>query len=362
MDFDVQIAHSLEEAGQEAWDRLSGGRPFANYRWYRFGETVLSDCTPIYVILSRQGEPLARSTLWLTPREPLPIPSAAVRRLMETLLRRWPLLLCRSPLTSLSGLILPEPPLRDAALQAIATAAQEEMHHRKSSFLLFAHLTGPETRHTGWPASFTPLSVSGPGTRLVMTWADFEGYLHHLSKPARKDYRRHRNRAADLGIQVKRQSITAPLESAVVDQAMALIHNVDRHHNSPSHPWGQAILENAHMVDNVWLTAEIGGRLAGCGLLLGDGDMRFLTLLGLDYAVEYAYFQLVYEAIRCTIEDGIQVLRGGSGAYEIKQRLGFRLEDNHHVVFASKGSLFQRLGRWAAAMGADEDAETTEPA
>jgi predicted N-acyltransferase len=362
MDLGAQIAHSVEEIGQEAWDRLSGGQPFASYRWYRFGETVLADCTPIYVILSHQGEPIARSTLWLTPREPLPIPSVAVRRLMETLLRRWPLLLCRSPLTSLSGLILPEPPLRDAALQTIAEAAQAEMRRRRTSFLLFAHLTGPETRYAGWPASFAPISVSGPGTRLIMTWPDFEGYLHHLSKSAWKDYRRHRNRAADLDIRVKRQPITAPMETAVAEQAMALIHNVDRHHNSPSYPWGQVILENVHMVDNVWLTAEVGGRLAGCGLLLGDGDMRFLALLGLDYAVEYAYFQLIYEAIRGTLEDGIRVLRGGSGAYTIKQRLGFELEDNHHVVFASKGALFQRLGRWAAAMGGNEDAASTEPA
>ena len=46
MEFDVQIVHSVEEIGQEAWDHLAGDRPFASYRWYRFGERVLADNVP----------------------------------------------------------------------------------------------------------------------------------------------------------------------------------------------------------------------------------------------------------------------------------------------------------------------------
>ena len=30
--FEVQIAHSVEEIGQAAWDHPGGGRPFASYR------------------------------------------------------------------------------------------------------------------------------------------------------------------------------------------------------------------------------------------------------------------------------------------------------------------------------------------
>jgi predicted N-acyltransferase len=57
--FDVQVAHSVEEVGQAAWDYLGDGQPFTSFRWYRFAEAALSSDQPIYVVLSRQGEPLA---------------------------------------------------------------------------------------------------------------------------------------------------------------------------------------------------------------------------------------------------------------------------------------------------------------
>ena len=102
------------------------------------------------------------------------------------------------------------------------------------------------------------------------------------------------------------------------------------------------------MVDAVWLKAELGERLVGCGLLLGDGGHWMMTLLGLDYAVRYAYFQLVYTAIRCAIERGARVLWGGTGAYELKGRLGFEVRPEHYAVFAASGRGLQVLGRWLA--------------
>jgi predicted N-acyltransferase len=342
-ELDLQIAHSVQEIGQEAWDHLSGSRPFASYRWYHFGETVLVDDTPIYLILTRDGEAVARATFWLKRQEPLPIPSKALRHLIETMLHRWPLLVCRSPLSSAPGLILPEPPLRDAALETIAQCAQELAQRHRASFLVFDYLQRHETEWAGWPDAFLPASGMDPGSRLAIVWPDFESYLKHLSKSVRKDYRRHRNRAADLGVVVTpHRAVTA------VDEALVLIRNVEGEHNSTPNPWARGMLENAGLVDATWLLAEKDSRLVGCGLLLGDSGARFLTLLGLDYEVRYAYFQLFYAAIRSAIEEGLQILRGGSGAYDLKQRLGFQMEPNVHVVFAGRGALFQRLGRWAA--------------
>jgi hypothetical protein len=72
--FDVQIARTVKEIGQERWDCLGQEQSFASYRWADFGETVLQGDRPIYVVVSRQGEPVARGTFWLTSQEPLPIP------------------------------------------------------------------------------------------------------------------------------------------------------------------------------------------------------------------------------------------------------------------------------------------------
>src|SRR5436190_24290208 len=139
MNFEIQIAHSVAEIGQVEWDRLSAGRPFASYRWYSFGEAVLSDCLPIYIVLSDHGEALARATFWLKRREPLPISSSPVRLFMEVILRRWPLMMCQAPLTSLSGLTLPDPPLRVPALKSIVQVAQDQAQKHQASFLIFSY-------------------------------------------------------------------------------------------------------------------------------------------------------------------------------------------------------------------------------
>lgn len=354
MSFEVQLAHSVREIGPEAWDRLSGGRPFTSYRWYSYGEAVLADNTPIYIILHHQGEPAARATFWLRRREALPIASRLARRAVEAILHRWPLLLCSTPLADASGLILPDPPLRDEALGVIAQVALDQARRHRVSFVGCAYLSEQEARQAGWPRAFTAVDLPEPTTRLSIVWADFESYLCQLPPAARKDYRRHRNRAADLGIEIKPG---AP--ATAIDEALTLIRNAERHHRSAFNPWARATLEHAALVDGVWLTAQAQGRLVGCGLLLRDGPAWLMTLLGRDYAVPYAYFQLMYAAIRCAIEGGAQVLWGGTGAYDLKRRLGFQLAENHdYAVFAGRGPLLQRLGRWVAA---EEERKVTDP-
>jgi len=344
MSFEVQIAHSVEEIGQAEWNRLGNGRPFAIYRWYRFGEAVLSACTPIYIILADKGEAIARATFWLKRQEPLPVSSRPIRLLMEALIRRWPLLMCQVPLTSLSGLILPDPPLRAAALKSIVQVAQEQARKHQASFLIFSYLEQDETEWEGWPQNFASVTKGGdPGTTMTLTWPDFESYLKHLSHKTQKNYRRNCRSASHLGIEIRNQtSVTG------IDQALKLIRNVEQRYDSPPNPWVRPILENAHRVEAAWVTAEIKDRLVGCELVLGDGDTLFVTALGLDYEVPYTYFMLGYADIRWAIEAGAKCLRWGSGAYEAKQRLGFDLESNNALIYLSPNPWLQRLGTWAA--------------
>ena len=73
-EFDVQIRQCISELGSEKWDYVAHNNPLASYRWYEFGETVLSDADPLYILLSRNGEPVARATFWSLRHEPLPVP------------------------------------------------------------------------------------------------------------------------------------------------------------------------------------------------------------------------------------------------------------------------------------------------
>lgn len=338
---EVKIARHVEEIGQEAWDHLRGTRPFASYRWYRFVEKVMADDMPLYIVVSHRGEPVARATFWLVRREPLSLSSVIVRQCMEALTRRWPLLICRSPLASTSGLILPETPLRETALRAIAQAALERARSAHASFVLFDYLDSQAVLEPGWLEAFAAVSLPEPGTYLDIAWPDFDSYINQLSYKTRKNYRRNCRAADRLGVEIKSYPAVT-----MVDEALALIANVERRYNDIPYPWTRRILENAAMVDAVWLTAEINGRLMGCELMLGDGDTWLVTALGLDYSVQYVYFRLGYEDIRYAIERGVRRLRWGSCTYEVKQRLGFQLENNSYVVFAANGPVLNWVWPW----------------
>jgi predicted N-acyltransferase len=343
MTFDARVVHSVAEIGQEPWDRMAGSRPFASYRWHLFGETVLADNLPLYVVLFWQGEPRACGAFWLRRNEPLPIPSGLMRKAVGSLLRRWPLLLCQAPLVDASGLMLPDDDQRDEAVAVIARIAREQARALGASFAACIYLGPREAHLAGWPYPFGAVELPEPGTCLQISWPDFESYVSHLSKTARKDYRRHRNRAADLGVEVEAHSeVTEP------EQALALVRNVEERHDTMPDPWAPAALVNAAMVDATWLAARIEGRLVACGLLLRDGEGGVLKFLGLDYDVPFVYFRLVYAALQAAIESGCRFLIGGAGAYDMKRRLGFEPVDTNYAVFAGRGPLLGGLGGWLA--------------
>jgi predicted N-acyltransferase len=336
--FDIQVADSITKIGQESWECLVRGRPFASYGWCLFGETVQTDLRPVYIVLSLDHKPVAASTFWLTRREPLTA-SWLTRAVVEGILRRWPLLVCRSPMVSLAGLFLPDSPLRDEALAAIAGVAREIGRQHNASFAIFDYID-PGSNSLPWPPEFELITIPNPSTALEITWPDFESYVAQLPKSVRKDYRRHNNRADDMGIRVTVQDRVTHIA-----EALPLIRRVEERHGSAPNTYARAILEQADMVSATWLTAEMEGRLVGCGLLLGDGCAQILSLLGLDYDVRYAYFRLVYAAIRAAIEAKTRILYGGSGVYDLKERLGFKLLHSNHIALAADRWIFRQIAR-----------------
>jgi predicted N-acyltransferase len=336
-DFEVQVIQRVSDIGPEKWDAIAHNNPLASFRWYEFGETVLDDAAPLYILLSRNGEPISRATFWLLRHEPLPVPLKLVRSAMASAFRRWPLLMCRTPLTDISGLILPEElNLRDAALRTFARIAREWGREHGASFTVFDYLDIGEFTLSEFPL----IDMAGSSTRLLNRWDNFDDYLKQLGSSARKDYNRHRNRAADMHLVVQAQNRVTN-----IDRAIELIRNVEQHHNTATNPYLRRVLENVHMADATWLTAEIEGRMVGCGLLMGDNSTRILTCLGLDYDVQYVYFQMVYAAIRSAIEANVQLVRGGGGAYEFKQRLGFETVNNTQIAVVSSNAVFVNLIR-----------------
>ncbi len=332
MEFDIRVAHRVEEIGQENWERSSFGRPFSSYGWYQFGERVRANDRPLYILLYLHGEPVARASFWASYEEPLPMSSKAIGSLLQRFFRYRPLLICRTPVADASGLILPtDPELRAAAIQTISTVVRAEAARLQTSFIVYFYLEKEETQFSGWPASYDGVELPGPGTRLQITWPDFESYVNGLSKPVLRAFRHNNNRAEAMDIQIKGQpQVTNP------ELALRLISAVEAHHHNAPNKFIPAILQYANMVDATWVTGEYLGQMAGCLILFRDRDCSFVTLLGLDYHVKYVYFQLLYEAIRRAICPGTTSLWAGTGAYEIKQELGFELTTNNYIMYTSQ--------------------------
>lgn len=298
----------------------------------------MQDSQPFYCLIEQQGQWVARAVFWRVPEEPLPLPGR-LHKLIKPFFRRYPLLVCRSPLANLSGLTLPQGNLRQPAREMFAQKAFELLGQTQSSFAIFDFLPCEEL--CGWPGRFRATTVSDPGTVMLLRWKSFDAYLDSAGKKDRQHYKRSLRQAEKLGITVERFSRVED-----VPAAMALIRGLERRHRAAPNPWVEAMLRNLSLVDGVFLSAKIGSRLVGCGLVLEDRGAQMTTALGLADDVPYVYFALVYESLKLAFERGARLLRWGSGAYEVKKKLGFELEETNHALVGARNPALQGLIRW----------------
>ena len=339
-EFQIQIVTSIHNIDSTVWDQLSAGKPFQSHRWYVYGEHVMSDCEPMYLLAYQNKKLIGRAVFWVIRNEPLPQYVGSWRGILQALLRRWPLLICRSPLAYTTGLILPtEEFLREQTLLALTQTALTQGGQRKCSALLFDYLSKDEKK--SWPREFTVTEVSNPGTILQNQWNDFESYLQNGNKKDRQHYKRTMREAEQLNIKVTRHAHADKLE-----EALSLIRNVEGEHGAPENPWVRAALENMEMVNGTFLAATINNKLTGCGVLFEDNNSQMAALLGLAKDTQYVYLALIYENLKVAFERKVHSLRWGSGAYEVKQKLGFSLEDNGIFAYTAIHPLLQVIARW----------------
>ncbi len=321
----IDVFHSIQEIKPEIWNRIVSGRGFQSHAWYTFGERAMADAKPTYLLASDGETPVAGAALFKVHNEPLPLPAVA-RQFMESIFKHRPLLICRSPLADTSALLLPGEPMRDVALSALAQAAQEQFKKQKCSFLLFDYLLTEQLRY-GWPKGFEPLTVSEPGTYMPMEWQSFDEYLEAGNKKDRQHYKKSVKEAEENGIVLSKHTSVSE-----IDAALELVRNVSIWHGSAPNPWMRGLLENFSMIDGTWLELRKEGKLVGCGAVVRDNQFQLATALGLEDDVPGGYFYLLYAALQEAFKHKVRLVRFGTGAYDVKRRLGFHLEDTNHAM------------------------------
>ena len=340
---DVQVYNSIQEIDPAIWDRVAAGRGFQSHRWYQFGERAMADSPPTYLVAWDGDTPVASAALFRVYNEPLPLPAVA-RRFMASIFKRRPLLVCRSPLADTSALLLPGEPLRDEALTALAQTAHQQFKRQRCSFLLFDYLLTEQLRYPGWPPGFEPITVSEPGTYMPIEWESFEAYLKAGNKKDRQHYKRSLHEAEENGLVLTKHR-TVP----DVDIALKLIKNVSIWHGSAPNPWMRGLLENFSMIDGTWLEIHKDEKLVGCGAVVRDNRFQLATALGLEDDVPSGYFLLLYTALQEAFEHNVRLVRFGSGAYDVKRRMGLHLEDTNHAMVTVSGITSRAAKRLAAA-------------
>lgn len=339
---DVQVFNSIHEIEPNIWDQVVAGRGFQSHPWYQFGERAMADCPPTYLIAWDGETPIAGAALFRVYNEPLPLPEVA-RRFMASIFKHKPLLICRSPLADTSALLLPGEPLRDTALTTLAQAAHEQFKQQRCSFLIFDYLLTEQLRYPAWPSEFEPVTISEPGTFMPMEWKSFDAYLEAGNKHDRQHYKRSLREAENSGL-----VLTKHRNVSDIDKALKLIRNVSIWHGSAPNPWTRGLLENFSMIDGTWLEIHKEGELVGCGAVVRDNKFQLAVALGLEDDVPGGYFLLLYTALQEAFEHQVRLVRFGSGAYDVKRRLGFRLEDTNHAMIAMAGITSRVMKRIAA--------------
>ena len=321
----VQVFKSITEIEPAIWDRVVSRRGFQSHKWYTFGERAMADCPPTYLIAWNGDAPVGAAALFRVRNEPLPLPSIA-RTFMESIFKHRPLLVCRSPLADTSALLLPGEPERDKVLAVLGTKAQEEFKKQKCSFLVFDYLLTEQLRYP-WPQGYEPITVSEPGTYMPMEYESFEAYLEAGDKKDRQHYKKSVKEAVENGIVLSKHRTVSE-----IDTALELIRDVSIWHGSAPNPWMRGLLENFALTDGTWLELRKGGKLVGCGAVLRDNQFQLATALGLADDVPGGYFYLLYTALQEAFEHNVRLVRFGTGAYDVKRRLGFHLEDTNHAM------------------------------
>jgi hypothetical protein len=339
----IQTSKSIQDIPPEVWDQLAAGRGFQSHRWYTFGEHVMKDCPPTYIVAWDGDNPIAGAALFQIKNEPLPLPKVA-QEFMASILKRRPLMMCRSPLANTSALLLPGEPLRDEVLPILASAAQDEFKKQRCSFLVFDYLLTEQLNYPSWPSGYEPITVSEPGTYMPMEWESFEAYLDAGSKEDREHYKSALKETSDNGIELSRHETVSD-----VDAALQLIENVSIWHGSALSPWTRSLLENfSMMADGTWLELRKEGQLVGCGAILRDNRFQLTTSLGLEDDVPGGYFLLLYAALQDAFENKARLVRFGTGAYDVKRRLGLRLENTNHAMISMAGIMERAAKRLAS--------------
>jgi len=315
---ETHIMNSAKEIGEAAWNALSAGRPFQSYQWYRFGETVMANAKPTHVLLAERGQPIARASFWRIGDEPL------APGWMATVLKHWPLLICRSPLSSTAGLILPHP--CGSILEEFSKIGRRLRHQERCCLLIFDSLDAATAHALPRTAYY---HFGNQGTILHVHGNSFDEYVASLPRKKQRDIRHNLRKIEERGFVITRHQTVDDL-----DEAESLYRALESRKGTVRNHWVRAMWTHIGMVHGTWVAVrDSTGQLLASGTAYEDNGAQLELNMGHD-TTPYAYLAVLYESIRLGLEHGMHSFYWGTSTYELKRRMGFTSFENDSVAIA----------------------------
>jgi predicted N-acyltransferase len=300
---------SIRELDEERWDALAHGELQMSHRWQRVMEASLANYRPRYLLAGDDRGPL----LSVVADTSQTFGRSGWR---ELLLRRLTLMLGAPFSSRHSGLAMrPDAPAECLERVLPALCLRERRPLLGVANVDVAQLAG--WRAHGFSARSQPASML-----LDLPSASYEAYLASLRARDRHEIRRARRRAAELDVTFDH----APLATARTDLYPLLAEVGTRHTSLPFTPQLFPSVARELRDEALLFSASIGGQLAAFFLCLQQRQMLLAILAGLRYALAYpasAYFLLLDELVRWSLQHGIRRIHAGLSNEAQKQRHGF---------------------------------------
>jgi predicted N-acyltransferase len=305
----LQVVDSIHDFDAERWDVLAGTEPTMTHRWQRVMESSRVAYQPRYLLAEDRNGPVAAIVAEKSP-------SFGGSGWRNLLLRRLTLIVS-APYSSRHCGIATRPGVSpdyiDRLLRYLAW-------HERRPLLGIANVDSADL--AGWKQRHFRARRQPPRMVLDLESPSYEQYLERLSAQARKELRRVRRRAADADVVVRQ----VPLDGCATELYPLLAEVAHRHGPVAFSPELFPALARELNDRTVVLAASAKGTSAGFALCLRDGTSLLAIIAGLRYALAYpssAYFVLLDELVRWSLEHGIERIYAGLSNEVQKQRHGF---------------------------------------
>jgi predicted N-acyltransferase len=304
-----KLVGSIHELDEQAWDALAGAELTMTHRWHRVMEASRVAYQPRYLLAKDDRGPLAAIVAERNPS----FGGAAWR---DFVLRRLTLIVSAPYSSRHCGIAVRPGVSPDDVDQLLHYLAR----HERRPLLGLANVDSADLP-TWKQRGFQPRAQS-PRMLLDCASPSYDEYLARLPTRARHELRRVRRRAAKADVMVRQ----IPLDGCAVELYPLLAEVAHRHGSLVFSPELFPALAREFDDSVLVMSASANGRSACFFLCLRQGTSLLAMLAGLRYALAYpssAYFVLLDELVRWSLEHGIQRIHAGLSNEVQKQRHGF---------------------------------------